>query len=139
MQTRSMTDIVHSRRPLCLPPEATVEQAAQTMREHHVGAILVTAPDGGLLGIFTGRDAVTRVLAEGRSARTHLEDVMTRNPATLAARHTAIEALRLMRDGGFRHVPVMNEGRLAGIVSYGDFHGREHARLDDETGYWEIL
>jgi CBS domain-containing protein len=139
MQSRSMSDVVHSRRPVCLPPEATVHEAARTMREHHIGAVLVTDAAGKLVGIFTGRDAVTRVLAEGRSTDTALSEVMTRQLAMLNDRRSAIEALRLMRDGGFRHVPIVQDERLVGIVSHGDFHGLEHARLDEETGYWEIL
>ena len=139
MQTRSMSDIVHSRRPVSLPPDATVRQAAHLMRERRIGAVLVTDTDGKLLGIFTGRDAVTRVLAEGLGPATHLARVMTPNPATLNDRHSALDALRLMRDGGFRHVPVMSGGQLSGIVSHGDFHVTEHARLDEESGYWEIM
>lgn len=139
MQSRSMSEVVHSRRPICLPPEATVREAAETMKQHHIGAVLVSSPDGRLLGIFTGRDAVARVLAEGHGGQTRLATVMTPNPATLGERHTAIEALRLMRDGGFRHVPIVVNGKIMGIVSHGDFQAAEHARLDEETGYWEIL
>lgn len=139
-QHRRMTEICRSRAPVTLPPTATVRQAARLMRDRKIGAILVTDEAGGLLGIFTGRDAVGRVLAEGRSAaRTTLRDVMTPSPATLHAGASAIDALHLMQDGGFRHVPVMNEGRLSGIASFADFRGVEHARLDEETGYWEIM
>lgn len=137
---RRMLEIVRSRAPVTLPSSTTVHQAAQLMRERKVGAILITDEDGHLLGIFTGRDAVARVLAEGRSAEnTALADVMTPRPDTLPAAASAIEALRLMHDGGFRHIPIAEQGRLAGIVSYGDFRGLEHARLDEETGFWEIL
>ena len=52
---------------------------------------------------------------------------------------TAIEALRLMRDGGFRHVPVVEGDRLVGVVSRGDFLGQEQARLEDESVLWERL
>jgi CBS domain-containing protein len=137
---RRMTEISRTRAPVTLPPTATVRQAARLMRDRRVGAILVADPKGRLLGIFTGRDAVARVLAEGRSAATtRLEEVMTRNPDVLPAGATAIEALRLMHDGGFRHVPVVEQDRVAGIVSFADFRGVERAHLDEETGYWEIL
>ncbi|MDA8251681.1 MAG: CBS domain-containing protein, partial [Rhodospirillales bacterium] len=80
------------------------------------------------------------VLAEGRSAaRTTLAEVMTPNPDSLPPRASAIEALHLMTDGGFRHVPVVEQDRVAGIVSFADFRGIERAHLDDETGYWEIM
>jgi CBS domain-containing protein len=52
---------------------------------------------------------------------------------------SAIEALRLMSDGGFRHVPVVADGKVVGVVSHGDFRGLETARLDEETGLWERI
>ena len=64
---------------------------------------------------------------------------MTKNPHCLPPGHTAIHALRLMRDGGFRHVPVVDEGVVIGIVSRGDFRGLEQDRLDEETGIWERM
>lgn len=139
-QHRHMNEICRSRTPVTLPPGATVRQAARLMRDRKIGAILVTDEQGRLLGIFTGRDAVSRVLAEGRSAaRTTLAEVMTPNPDSLPPRASAIEALHLMTDGGFRHVPVVEQDRVAGIVSFADFRGIERAHLDDETGYWEIM
>jgi predicted transcriptional regulator len=52
---------------------------------------------------------------------------------------SCIEALRLMRDGGFRHIPVVENGRVIGVVSRGDFRGLEQDRLDEETGIWERI
>ena len=110
------------------------------MRERRVGAVLVTEDDRRLLGIFTGRDAVHRVLAEGRSAvRTKLAEVMTREPDTMPPGKTAIEALRLMEDGRYRHVPVVDGGRVVGIVSRLGFSGIELDRLDEETRLWERI
>jgi predicted transcriptional regulator len=57
----------------------------------------------------------------------------------MTTKHRAIDALRMMRDGGYRHVPIVERGTIVGIVSHGDFHGLERARLDEETGFWEIL
>jgi CBS domain-containing protein len=92
------------------------------------------------LGIFTGRDAVHRVLAEGKSAaRTKLAEVMTRDPDTMPPGKTAIEALRLMEDGRYRHVPIVEGGKVVGIVSRFDFSGIELDRLDEETGLWERI
>jgi CBS domain-containing protein len=64
---------------------------------------------------------------------------MTSNPDTMTPGKTAIEALRMMQDGGYRHVPVVDGGTLVGVVSHGDFRGLEHARLDEETGLWERI
>jgi len=135
-----MSDIVRNQDPVTLPPSATVRDACRYMRERRVGAVLVIEGDNRLLGIFTGRDAVHRVLAEGRSAaRTKLAEVMTRDPNTMPPGKTAIEALRLMEDGRYRHMPVVDGGRVVGIVSRFDFSGIELDRLDEETGLWERI
>jgi CBS domain-containing protein len=135
---REMAEIIRNQKPLTLPPTATVQEACKHMHNRKVGAVLVTNGDR-LVGIFTGRDAV-RVLAHGQHhATTQLAHVMTENPDCLPPRHTAIHALRLMRDGGFRHVPVVEHGAVIGIVSRGDFRGLEQDRLDEETGIWERM
>ncbi len=137
---RTMSDIVRDQRPLMLPPGATVMQAARQMRERSVGAVLVTEGDRELVGIFTGRDAVSRVMAEGKDpAATTLGQVMTYTPDTMTPSHSAIEALRLMQDARCRHLPIVHEGKVVGIVSRGDFHGLEQDRLDAETGLWERI
>ena len=96
-----------------LPPNATVREACQRMRDRRVGAVLVTDGDRRLAGIFTARDAVHRVLAEGRNAaHTALAEVMTPDPDTIPAGKMAIEALRLMEDGRYRHLPIVDEGKV---------------------------
>jgi CBS domain-containing protein len=93
-----------------------------------------------LVGIFTGREAVGRVLAEGKDpAETTLHEVMTADPDTMTPGHNAIEALRLMQDARCRHLPIVHEGNVVGIVSRGDFRGLELDRLDEETGLWERM
>jgi CBS domain-containing protein len=130
-----MSDIVRNQDPVTLPPNATVRDACQCMSDRRVGAVLVTEGDQRLLGIFTGRDAVHRVLAEGVSAaRTKLVAVMTRDPDTMPPGKSAIEALQLMEDGRYRHVPIVNDGKVVGIVSRFDFSGIELDRLDE---IWE--
>ena len=136
---RDMAEIIRNQEPLTLAPSATVQEACKHMHSRGIGAVLVTGAKGELVGIFTGRDAV-RLLAEGKDAcTTQLREMMTENPDCLPPRHTAIDALRLMRDGGFRHVPVVHEGLVIGIVSRGDFRGLEQDRLDEETGIWERM
>src|SRR6516165_11455840 len=110
---RKMSDIVRNQVPVTLPPDATVRDACQRMRARRVGAVLVTGGDERLIGIFTGRDAVHRVLAEGMSAGdTTLADVMTRDPDAMPPGKTAIEVLRLMEDGRYRHMPIVDSGKL---------------------------
>lgn len=140
MAHRSMAEIVKRRRPVTLPPDATVQEACRIMRDRRIGAILVVDQSGHLLGLFSGRDAVNRVVAEALDpTSTRLADVMTHKPDTLDPKARAIDALRLMQDGGFRHVPIAEGPHPVGIVSFADFNGLERARLDEETGFWEIL
>lgn len=137
---RRLSDIIYNQHPVTLSPSASVKEACKCMRESRTGSILVTDPSGRLLGIFTGRDAVGRVLADGKDpAQTTLDSVMTRNLSTMSPDKNAIEALRLMWDGGFRHIPVVKDGRLLGIVSRGDFKGHEQERLDEERELWERM
>ncbi len=137
---RKMSDLVRHQDPLMLPPSATVREAAGHMHRRDVGAVLITEGDARLVGIFTGRDAVSRVLAQGKDpATTTLGEVMTYNPDTMTPSHSAIEALRLMQDARCRHLPIVDGGRVVGIVSRGDFRGIELDRLDEETGLWERI
>jgi len=137
---RRLSDIVCNQNPLTLPQTATVKAACQAMRSRRAGSVLVTDEDGRLAGIFTGRDAVCRVLAEGKSpTRTRLSEVMTADPVTMTSAHTAIDALRRMWDGAFRHVPLVEGGKILGVVSRGDFQGDEHTRLEEERELWEHM
>jgi CBS domain-containing protein len=140
MANRSLTEIVRRQDPATLPLTATVQAACRIMRDRKIGAILVTGNDGRLAGLFTGRDAVGRVLAEALDpVTTPLASVMTSRPDTLSPPARAIDALRMMQDGGYRHLPIVDGARIVGIISYADFNGLERARLDEETGFWEIM
>lgn len=139
MVNRKLGEIIR-RNPVTLPPSASVAEACRLMRDHRIGAIMVTEDDGRLIGLFTGRDVVNRVAAECRdAANTSLESVMTNQPDTLKPAQRAIDALRMMQDGGYRHLPILHDDVIIGIVSLGDFSGLEKARLDDETGFWEVM
>jgi CBS domain-containing protein len=136
---RLVPDVVRNQRLLTLPRTASVRAAAVAMRERHVGSVLVCENER-LEGIFTERDIVNRVVAEGRDPdRTTLDEVMTANPDTIPPSALAIDALRRMQDGGYRHLPIVERGRLVGIVSRRDIHGDEKARLDAESGIWEKI
>jgi CBS domain-containing protein len=139
MTNRKLAYIIKDQKPLVLGANETVQQACRHMRERRVGSALVIDDQRRLAGIFTGRDAV-RLLAEGNNAaQTPLAQAMTPNPITIAPDSRAIDALRAMSDGGFRHLPVLEEGRIWGIVSRGDFTGMEIDRLDEETHLWECI
>ena len=99
------------------PPSASVQEAAASMKERGVGAVLVI-DEGRLVGIFTERDVVYRVVAAGRDpAATRLAEVMTADPKTVAPEETFGYALLLMHEQGFRHAPVVKDGAVVGIVS----------------------
>jgi len=109
------------------------------MREHNIGAVLVMEEER-LEGILTVADMTYRVIAEGRDPeKTLLREVMTARPDTIAPDSAAIDALRLMQDGDYRHLPVVEGGVVLGVVSRRDFHGTEKARLDNETHLWEHI
>jgi CBS domain-containing protein len=136
---RQLSDIV-CKKPFTMPASATVREACCAMRDRRIGAVLVTNERGELLGIFTGRDAVGRIVATGRSpTETKLSSVMTPNPTTMPPEMSAIDALRLMWDGGFRHIPVVDDEKLIGIVSRGDFQSEELGRLEEERNLWEHI
>ena len=120
MQMRSLRSIVAGRPPVTVTRESTVVDAARRMRERNVGSVLVV--DGmRLAGIFTERDALFRVLAAARDpATTTLGEVMTPQPQTLHPDEPFLRALRVMHEGKFRHLPVVEFGRPLGGVSVRD-------------------
>ncbi len=139
MTGRQIREIIRDQLPLVMPPDATVREACKRMHARRVGAVLIINTSEQLIGIFTGRDAV-RCLAKGRDpAATQLRQVMTRRPHATHPEASFIEVLRLMQDGGFRHVPVVDGDIVVGIVSRADFRGLEQDRLEEETGIWERI
>jgi CBS domain-containing protein len=139
MPNRTLAYIVKDQNPLVMLAAETVQSACKSMCERRAGSVLVIDDHQRLIGIFTGRDAV-RTLAQGKSvARTTLDKAMTPNPVTVTPDQRAIDALRAMSDGGFRHVPVVEDSRIWGIVSRRDFKGMEIDRLDEEEHLAEII
>jgi CBS domain-containing protein len=117
MFDQPIRNIMEQKKFLTAPPETTVSSAARLMADRDVGAVMVIV-DGRLVGIFTERDAVFRVIAQGRDAETTpLTDVMTIAPKTLDPDKSYGHALLLMQENGFRHVPVIENGRPIGIIS----------------------
>jgi CBS domain-containing protein len=109
--------VMERKKLLIALPETTVSEAAALMARRKVGAVMVVEHQS-LVGIFTERDAVFRVLARGLDAQTtRLADVMTTTPQTVNPDKSFGYALLLMYQNGFRHVPVIENGRIVGIVS----------------------
>jgi len=102
---------------LTAPPETTVSEASRLMARRKVGAVMVTR-EQKLIGIFTERDAVFRVIAQGREAETtRLSEVMTPSPMTIDPGKSFGLAMVLMQKNGFRHMPVTENGVPVGMVS----------------------
>jgi CBS domain-containing protein len=120
MPVRPLRSILAGQTPITAPKTATVVEAARLMKQHVIGALLVVE-GARLIGIFTERDALFRVLAAGRDpAGTLLGDVMTAHPQTIHPDEPFLRALRIMHKGGFRHLPVVEHDRPLGIVSVRD-------------------
>jgi CBS domain-containing protein len=116
-------DEVMSRSLLTVPPTATVAEAATLMSTNHVGSALV-CEDERLLGIFTERDIVKALASDFDAAGGQVTGWMTADPTTLGPGASVAEALDLMLEQGFRHVPVVDGERVIGIVSLRDLTAR---------------
>ena len=120
MSDRPVRAIVEHQKPFTLPAKTTVSKAARAMRQSRASAVMVV-DHARLVGIFTERDALFRVLAEGRDPQTTLlAEVMTANPHTVHPDQPFRYALVLMYEHGFRHVPVVEDGKPIGIVCASD-------------------
>lgn len=125
MSQRPIREIIENQRPLTAPANTTVVEAATLMKQHKVGAIMVVEK-GKLVGIFTERDALFRVIAEELSPKsTRLSQVMTPHPQTINPDKPLGHALHMMYEGNYRHVPVVENDQILGIVSARDALGCE--------------
>jgi CBS domain-containing protein len=117
MYSMRVKSVMERKKLLIAPPETTVAKAAKLMAKKNVGAVLVVV-EKRLAGIFTERDAVFRVIAAGLDpGATAIGEVMTRDPVSVDPNEIFGRALLAMHDGGFRHVPVVENGEPVGIVS----------------------
>jgi CBS domain-containing protein len=120
MSIRSIRSIVAGQTPISATKTTTVVEAARKMKEENIGALLVL-DSSRLIGIFTERDALFRVVAAGLDPNTtQLADVMTAQPQTIGPDEPFLHALRIMYESKFRHLPVVEFGRPLGMVSVRD-------------------
>ena len=132
MPHRSVRDVIASQKPLTAPGNTTIATATKLMKKHSIGALMIVE-DGHLAGIFTERDAVFRVLAESRDPKkTHVAEVMTTKPKTIGPDKALGHALLMMHEGGFRHVPVVENGKPLGMISARDALGPELQEFEGE-------
>jgi len=133
MPERSVRMIVQQQKKVLItPPTMMVDEAARLMKKNNVGAVMVVEGTR-LVGIFTERDGLFRVLATKRNPQaTTLRSVMTRNPKTVSPDKPFGYALFMMFEGGFRHMPVVENGRPVGIVSSRDALGPDLQQFSEE-------
>jgi len=113
----ALRNVMERKKFITAGPETTVSQAARLMATKNTGAVLIIEGDQ-LSGIFTERDVVFRVIAPGLDPKsTPLKEVMTTNPQTLGPTQSYGHALVIMQENGFRHLPVVENGRVIGIIS----------------------
>ena len=134
-------DILDRKGPdvLTTGPETTVREAITKMVDRNVGSIVVLE-DGEVVGIFTERDYLRRIALQGRTSKgTAIEEVMTPDVIAVTPDYEVEDCLSVMTQNKCRHLPVMENGELSGIISIGDCvkHLHQHARtrLDDLTQY----
>ena len=120
-----------------LGPAATVLDAAQLMNDRHIGSVLVI-DDDRLVGIFTERDVLRRIVADQRDpASTPIAEVMT-SPVACGAPHTTLNELRtVMRRRKIRHIPIVKARRVLGMISIGDLNQAEHDVQEQTISYLE--
>ena len=113
-------DLVKDHTVYSIEADHTVLEAARFMLEHHIGALPVLR-NGELVGIFSERDIMNRVVAVGRTpGTTKVSEVMTANPKSVSVQETVENCLFLMREFGFRHLPLTDGKELKGLVSLRD-------------------
>lgn len=137
--TRLLKDVIKSRPVMEMPPQTSVRDAARKMKQSGMGSVAITE-DGRLIGIFTERDALFRVLSEGLDPETTpISAVMTKNVTTVPSSTSLTHALHLMHDFGFRHLPVVDNGVPTGMVSIRDALGDELINFGRQLGQKERI
>ena len=122
MREIRLGDMIAGQQLLTIGPDDSVREACVVMATGNIGALPVVGPKGQLIGMLSERDVIKRsVIVYRPSATTKVREIMTPDPQFLSLGARPREAAHIMREGGFRHVPVCDGQRLVGIVSIRDF------------------
>ena len=128
----TLRELVKDRKVYSIDAGRTVLEAARFMMEHNIGALPVLR-DGEVVGIFSERDVMNRVVAAGRMPGiTKVSEVMTANPKAISVDETVENCLFLMREFGFRHLPITDGKQLKGLVSLRDILLRYVSQKESE-------
>jgi CBS domain-containing protein len=129
----SIYDLVKEQEMCAADVNDSVMQVARAMVERNIGAVPVLR-EGKLAGVFSERDLMRRIVVEGRDPQaTKVGDVMTPEPLSVNRNEDLEHCLRLMREHGFRHLPICEGGKLLGFVSLRDMLLRDLSEKDDEV------
>ncbi|MFA6365954.1 MAG: CBS domain-containing protein [Candidatus Hydrogenedentales bacterium] len=129
---KTVNDILKMKgsRVITVDSDAIVVNALVLMAENNIGAVLVTDKSGRISGIFSERDFVRKIIVKGRNSETaRVAELMTADPIAVDPEASLGECMNLMTDHKFRHLPVMKNGQLIGIISIGDV---VKALIDDQ-------
>ena len=130
---KTLRDLVKDRKVYSVEAARTVLEAARYMMEHNIGAVPVLR-NGELTGILSERDIMNRVVAVGRTpGTTAVSEVMTANPRAVPADESIEECLFIMREFGFRHLPIVDGKDLKGLVSLRDVLMDHAAELERQA------
>ena len=135
MVLKIIPDIVQDQDIVALTEEGTVAEAARQMLDLNIAAVVVTGADGKLSGIVTERDLTRRVMASQRDPETVvLNEIMTANPQTLRPGDAAMDALTIMRDGRYRHLPVVDDdGFVVAMISIRHIYAAVKLELEEDV------
>ena len=115
-------------------PDGSLADAARTLSERRIGAVIITAPDGSLAGILSERDIVRAIATNGAGA---LNDTvgqhMTREVVTCGRAISIDQVMAMMTNGKFRHVPVVEDNKIVGVISIGDVVKHRVAAMEAES------
>jgi CBS domain-containing protein len=137
MTVRAILDL-KGREVCTIAPIATLAAAARLLSDRHIGAVVVTGADARVIGILSERDIVRALAARGSGAlEEQVAQAMTRDVITCGGDETISELMHHMTAGRFRHVPVVENERLAGIISIGDVVKYRLAEMEREKGALE--
>ncbi len=132
MMRKIVPDVISGQTLFTVQPNATVREIAKIMRDNRIAAIMVTDLET-LVGIITERDMTVRVIADGVDPeQTLAKDIMTSNPDTLNPDDTAAQAIKMMIERNYRHLPVTDGDELVGMVSVRDLYAIYNLELEED-------
>ncbi|MGZ3252797.1 MAG: CBS domain-containing protein [Burkholderiaceae bacterium] len=141
MSERTVYQSIPNERVLSTSPQASVYEAACLMTQANCGSILIVSQTGEMMGILTERDLMTKVVAKALAPEaTPVSDVMTKNPRFVAPETSVSDAVLIMQEGGFRHLPILSPTyKVMGMFSIRDAAPREISEAKNKAEYLNLL